>query len=88
MLAYIGNLKVFGWSLRGDQPKKPRAARLVTKQHSVVVLGGFGFPARFVERGTQRTPAQPFFAPEFERRTGSALAELAERIRPLVSRIG
>jgi hypothetical protein len=33
----------------------------------VTVVAGFGHPARFVERGTIRTPAQPFFQPTADR---------------------
>jgi hypothetical protein len=67
VLAYVGSQKVDGWSTRGPQPKKPRSARLAVKAHSVVVLAGFGFPGRFVEAGTARTPAQPFLAPARDR---------------------
>lgn len=67
VLAYIGNLKVNGWSLRGVQPKKPRSLRTVTKEHSVVVAAGFGFPARFAEGGTIRQPPRPFLRPVVDR---------------------
>lgn len=67
VLAYIGNQKVNGWSIRGDQPKKPRSLRLVTKQHSVVVAAGFGFPGRFAEGGTIKQAPQPFLGPAFDR---------------------
>jgi hypothetical protein len=63
VLVYVANKKTHGWSLRGDQPVKPRAARLATKAHSVVAIIGFGFPARFNEVGTIRQPARPFFTP-------------------------
>lgn len=63
VLAYVGNQKVDGWSIRGPQPVKPRALRAVSKAHSIVVACGFGFPARFAEGGTIRTPAHPFLAP-------------------------
>ena len=63
VLTYVGNQKVDGWSLRGVQPVKPRAARTTTKAHSVVTLAGFGFPARYAEGGTIHQPAQPFLAP-------------------------
>lgn len=49
VLVYVANTKIYGWSRRGDQPKKPRAAREATKALSVVTLVGVGFPARFVE---------------------------------------
>ena len=63
VLVYAGNKKTHGWSIRGDQPKKPRAVRDTTKRHSVVAVVGFGFPARFNEAGTIRQPARPFFTP-------------------------
>lgn len=63
VLVYAGNKKTHGWSIRGDQPVKPRAARASTKSHSVVAIAGFGFPARFNEAGTIRQPARPFLAP-------------------------
>lgn len=67
VLTYVGNQKVDGWSIRGPQPKKPRSVRLVVKQHSVVTVAGFGFPARFAEGGTVRQAAQPFFTPARDR---------------------
>lgn len=63
VLVYVGGEKTHGWSIRGSQPKKPRAIRTAVKEHSVLALAGFGFPARFVELGTVRTRAQPFLAP-------------------------
>lgn len=79
VLVYVGNTKTHGWSIRGDQPKKPRSARLSTKQHSVVALAGFGFPGRFSERGTIRQRAQPFLAPSRD--------EVAPRIPEIVGEI-
>lgn len=79
VLVYVGNVKIHGWSIRGDQPKKPRSARLSTKQHSVVALAGFGFPGRFSERGTIRQRAQPFLAPSRD--------EVAPRIPEIVGEI-
>jgi hypothetical protein len=63
VLVYVANKKTHGWSIRGDQPVKPRAARLTTKLHSVVAIIGFGFPGRFNEAGTIRQPARPFLTP-------------------------
>jgi len=63
VLVYVANKKTHGWSIRGDQPKKPRAVRDSTKAHSVVAVAGFGFPARFNELGTIRQRARPFLAP-------------------------
>lgn len=84
VLVYIGNKKTHGWSIRGDQPKKPRSARLATKQHSVVGLAGFGFPGRFAERGTIRTPAQPFLEPEFDRSTPAVPRDIAAVAKPKI----
>ena len=63
VLVYVENKKTHGWSIRGDQPVKPRAVRDTTKKHSVVAVAGFGFPARFNEGGTINQPARPFFTP-------------------------
>lgn len=63
VLVYVENKKTHGWSMRGDQPKKPRAVRDTTKQHSVVAVVGFGFPARLNEVGTIRHRGRPFFTP-------------------------
>jgi hypothetical protein len=63
VLAYVGNQKVDGWSIRGPQPVKPKSIRAAAKAHSVLVAIGFGFPGRFAEGGTVKQPAQPFLAP-------------------------
>lgn len=63
VLAYVGNQKVDGWSIRGPQPAKPKALRAISKAHSVVVACGFGFPGRFAEGGTVKQAARPFLAP-------------------------
>jgi len=77
VLAYIANKKTHGWSIRGDQPKKPRSIRTATKQHSVVVAAGFGFPARFAERGTVRMRGRPFLEPAFDRAATSIAGMIA-----------
>lgn len=82
VLAYVGNQKVNGMSLRGSQPAKPRAARTLTRGHSVTVIVGFGFPARFAETGTVDTPAQPFLAPTRDRRAGGVPAKVASISKP------
>lgn len=84
VLGYIGNKKTHGWSIRGDQPKKPRSLRVVAKEHFVVIAAGFGFPARFADRGTVRTPAQPFLGPAFDRGTPGIPAVVAEIARPKI----
>jgi hypothetical protein len=61
VLVMVNGQKTAGWSQRGTQPKKPRAVRGM--KQGVVAVVGFGFPARFAEMGTVRTPAKPFFAP-------------------------
>jgi hypothetical protein len=44
--------------------KKPRAAK--ANQSTIVVVGGFGFPARFIELGSVHNyPAKPFLTPVF-----------------------
>lgn len=63
VLTYVGNEKVDGWSRRGPQPAKPRAARATTASHSVATIVGFGFPGRFAEAGTVNAPGQPFLTP-------------------------
>jgi hypothetical protein len=63
VLVYVGNKKTHGWSLRGDQPKKPRAVRASTKAHSIVAVVGFGHPARWNELGSIHNTAHPFLAP-------------------------
>lgn len=63
VLVYVAGEKVDGWSIRGLQPAKPRAGRVLVKTHSVTALVGFGFPGRFAEGGTVNQPAQPFLAP-------------------------
>lgn len=63
VLVYVEGQKVGGWSTRGPQPNKPKAARLLVKQHSVTAIVGFGFPARLQETGTIKQAADPFLAP-------------------------
>jgi hypothetical protein len=63
VLVYVNNQKVQGWSRRGDQPKKPKAARSITKRLSAVCLIGVGWPARINETGTIHMSAHPAFAP-------------------------
>lgn len=74
-LVYVNNQKVQGWSRRGDQPKKPRAARAITKTLSAVGLIGVGWPARINETGTIHMSAHPAFVPARD-----AIAPKAARI--------
>lgn len=61
VIVMVHGQKIAGWSQRGTQPKLPRAARGM--KQGVVAIVGFGFPARFAEMGTIRTPAKPFLTP-------------------------
>lgn len=61
-LVYAGPRKVAGGSLRGLQPKKPRALK-VAGTAGIVGIVGFAFPARFQETGTVHQPARPFLMP-------------------------
>lgn len=63
VLVYVANEKTHGWSRRGDQPKKPRAARETTKALSVVGLVGVGWPGRINETGTIHMNPHPAFVP-------------------------
>lgn len=82
VLVYVGNDKVNGFSTRGGQPNKPRAARILTRNHSVTCLIGFGFPGRFAESGTVDTPAQPFLAPTRDRLAGAYPRIVGDVTRP------
>lgn len=84
VLGYIQNKKTHGWSIQGDQPKKPRSIRTATKQHSVVVAAGFGFPGRFAERGTVKMPGRPFLEPAFDRAASSIASTVAKVAKPKI----
>jgi hypothetical protein len=61
VIAFVGKKRIGAWSKTGASVKKPRAAKLST---GITVIGGFGFPGRFVEEGTVHMGAQPFLTPE------------------------
>jgi hypothetical protein len=61
VIAFVGRKRVGAWSVDGDAVKKPRAAKLTD---GVTVIGGYGFPARFLEEGTVNMDAEPFLTPE------------------------
>lgn len=65
-LVYHGSKKVGGGSLRGKQPKKPRALR-VRGTTEITAIAGFSFPGRFQEIGTVHHAAQPFLWPAWTR---------------------
>lgn len=82
VLAYVGGQKVNGWSIRGPQPAKPRAVRVLAKEHAVTVVAGFGFPGRLAETGSVDTPAQPFLTPTKDRHIAQIPADVARVSRP------
>jgi hypothetical protein len=63
VLAFVGKKRV-GVATTGGQTsvKKPRAAKL--SAFGITVIGGFGFPGRFVETGTVHMAPEPFLTPE------------------------
>ena len=60
VLAYAGGKKIAGYGLDGKQPRVPRAAH-ISRQRGVVVIVGWGFPARFNELGSIHNTPNPFF---------------------------
>jgi hypothetical protein len=70
VLAFVGKKRVGVFATGGQTSvKKPRAAKLSA---GITVIGGFGFPARFVEEGTVNMAAQPFVTPELMARVPDA----------------
>lgn len=63
----------------GKATAKPRAAKV--NDAPVVVIVGWGFPARFVEFGTVKMAAEPFFVPARDAVAPSAAAIAAPIIR-------
>lgn len=86
VLAFVGGGKTAGWSIRGVQPRKPRALRTPAKENAVLVAGGFGFPARFAEGGTVNHPAQPFLTPALHRGEPRILPKVREVLAPILRR--
>jgi hypothetical protein len=87
VLTYVNGDKVAGWSLRGPQPAKPRAARVIVKAHSVTTLIGFGFPGRFAEGGTIHQPARPFLAPARDQVGAEGIVNIiGDVVRPQLAR--
>ena len=82
VIVYAGGGKTAGWSTRGGQPKLPRAARPSVKQHSVVAIIGFGFPARFAEKGTVRHRGRPFLTPTRDRVAPRVAEIVGQVVRP------
>ena len=70
VLAYVGSKRVGVYATGGQTSvKKPRAAKL---GKGITIIGGFGFPARFLETGTARMAARPFVTPELMERLPDA----------------
>lgn len=84
-LVYQGANKVAGGSLRGLQPKKPRAFR-VRGTTAIVGIAGFGFPGRFQETGTKNQPARPWFTPAVVRVKGVAGEIMRDAVGPRLRR--
>ncbi len=83
-LVYAGSKKVAGGSLRGLQPKKPRAFR--PESAGITGMAGFGFPGRFQETGTVNHAAQPFFTPAAEQVAGRAGEIMRDVVGPRLRR--
>jgi hypothetical protein len=82
VLVSVNGAKTAGWSQRGTQPKMPRAARGM--KQGIVTIVGFGYPARFAEMGTVRTPAHPFLAPARDQVKGHIPEIVGEISRPTI----
>ncbi len=80
---YVDGKKVGEISGDGKATKKPRAFRAGP---GLAGLVGFGFPARFVEVGTSRSRAQPFFTPSVMSALPNASAVIGAVTRPLLGK--
>jgi hypothetical protein len=70
VLAYVGTKRVGVYATGGQTSvKKPRRAKL---GKGITVIGGWGFPARFLETGTLKMPAEPFATPALMERVPDA----------------
>jgi hypothetical protein len=75
IIGFVGGKRFAVYARAGmvGSVKKPRAAK--ASQSTIVIVGGFGFPARFVEWGTvHNNPAKPFLTPVFMTVRGRAEA--------------
>jgi hypothetical protein len=80
VLAYVDGQKVAGFGLDGKQPKPPRSER-VSKGQGIVVIVGWGFPARFVTFGTIHNTPDPFFPEAADRVLPQANAIMAPVVK-------
>ena len=84
VIAYVDGRKVGDYALDGKTPKKPRAVKIRDIRGQIVVIVGWGFPARFVNFGTIRSRANPFF----NRGVAEELPQTAGRLRePVQNRL-
>jgi hypothetical protein len=84
VLTYVDGQKVAGWSTRGTQPAKPRAANV---KRGITAVVGFGFPGRFAELGTVRHGAQPFLAPARDSVVPHMSGIMADVVKPALARL-
>lgn len=61
VVAFVGDVRVAEATTgAGGTVKKPRAAKLSSH---ITIIGGYGFPGRFLETGTVKMAAEPFLTP-------------------------
>jgi hypothetical protein len=84
-LVFVDRKKVDGTLIGGKQIKKPRALKLDAR--SIVAIAGFGFPGRFVEKGTVDTSAEPFLSPSMDQVAGETPGIMQTTVRPLIAAI-
>lgn len=77
-IAWAGTKKVNGTTIGGRQIVKPRALKLDPRK--VTAIAGWGFPARFVERGTIDTPAEPFLTPALASKAPGAKSSIGRAL--------
>lgn len=63
-IGYVDGKKIGDVSLDGRAPRKPRGARV---KKGLTTIVGWGFPGRFLEFGTSKMAARPFFTPASKR---------------------
>lgn len=84
-IAYVDGKKVNDSKIGGRAIAKPRAIRVA--KSGVTVIGGWGFPARFVEFGTIHAAPHPFLTPAFAGVTPAGRSIAAPVIRDGLARI-
>ena len=61
VIAFVAKKRVGVYSKTGENVKKPRAAKLDSA--GITVIGGYGFPGRFIESGTTKMGPRPWLTP-------------------------